>query len=143
MWQIERGLGRVRLRLTLTQLRFLMVGGSSFIVDMLLFICLSQCLYWPIVYARLMAFGVALTLTWFGNRLFTFSHRTKRPKGEQFMTAIVLACMAALVNLSIFYVLTELCTPTVITTPIFLALGVLSGLVVNWVGSNYFVFRNT
>ncbi|ABV35326.1 conserved hypothetical protein [Shewanella sediminis HAW-EB3] len=133
---------RVRSCLTLTQLKFLMVGGVSFIVDMLLFIYLSQKLEWPILHARLIAFSVALTLTWLGNRLFTFSHRKKVAKGQQFVMAVILACSAASVNLSVFYLLSELSRPAGFTATFYLALGVLSGLVVNWLGSNYLVFRH-
>jgi len=119
-----------------------MVGGGSFVFDMLLFLYLSLQLNWPIMHARLAAFCVALTLTWLGNRLFTFSHRKKVPKGEQFVMAVILACGAASVNLSVFYLLSELSAPTGVTAPVYLALGVLSGLVVNWLGSNYLVFRH-
>jgi len=142
MRQIAEISNRVRKCLTLTQLKFLMVGGGSFVFDMLLFLYLSQQLNWPIIHARLAAFCVALTLTWLGNRLFTFSHRKKVPKGEQFVMAVILACGAASVNLSVFYLLSELSAPTGVTAPVYLALGVLSGLVVNWLGSNYLVFRH-
>ncbi|WP_299790753.1 GtrA family protein [uncultured Shewanella sp.] len=142
MRQIALVLNRVSSHLTLTQLKFLMVGGGSFVVDMLLFLYLSQHLAWPMVQARVMAFFVALTLTWMGNRLFTFSDRKRRPKGEQFVMAVILACGAASVNLGVFYLLSELSRPTEVTAPIYLASGVLSGLVVNWLGSNYLVFSN-
>ncbi|RTR27243.1 GtrA family protein [Shewanella atlantica] len=142
MWHIGVIFARVRACLTLTQLKFLVVGGLSFVFDMLLFLYLSQQLDWSILHARLAAFCVALTLTWLGNRLFTFSHRKRLPKGEQFAMAVILACCAASVNLSVFYLLSELSTPTGITATIYLALGVLAGLVVNWLGSNYLVFRN-
>ncbi|WP_254304114.1 GtrA family protein [Shewanella sp. VB17] len=126
----------------MTQLKYLMVGGASFIVDVLIFILMYQYLGFPIVEARLVAFGAALTLTWLGNRLFTFSYRQQLPKRKQFITVLILACIAGLINLSVFYLLSEWSPPTALTSPIYLALGVLSGLVINWVGANYLVFRN-
>ncbi len=142
MWKVGALVVRVKGALTLTQLKFLLVGGASFIVDILLFLYLSQVLYWPIFHARLMAFCVALLLTWMGNRLFTFSHRKRRPIGTQVLMAALLACCAASVNLSVFYLLSELREPSGLTAPVYLALGVLSGLVVNWLGSNLLVFRH-
>ena len=56
--------------------------------------------------------------------------------------AALLACCAASVNLSVFYLLSELREPSGLTAPVYLALGVLSGLVVNWLGSNLLVFRH-
>lgn len=142
MWRIVLDNAIRRSGLTLVQLKFLLVGGVSFLIDLSLFIYLSQQLLWPLLTARLAAFSVALTLTWLGNRLFTFSHRNKVPKGQQFAMAIILACCAASVNLTVFYLLSELITPTGFTATFYLALGVLSGLVVNWLGSNYLVFRH-
>ncbi|RTR40622.1 GtrA family protein [Shewanella canadensis] len=142
MWYIVLDYVKRWSGLTLVQLKFLLVGGVSFLIDLSLFLYLSQQLLWPLLTARLAAFSVALTLTWLGNRLFTFSHRKKVHKGQQFAMAVILACSAASVNLTVFYLLSELLTPTGVTATIYLALGVLSGLIVNWLGSNYLVFRH-
>lgn len=122
--------------------RFLLVGGSVFIVDMLIFITLYQWEDIPAFKARLMAFLVATILTWLGNRCFTFRHRTQLNKRSQFSIALMISCCAAGVNLGVFYVLGEFLPGTIIFAIFSLSMGVLAGLVVNWCGSTWITYRH-
>ncbi|WP_298773607.1 GtrA family protein [uncultured Shewanella sp.] len=122
--------------------RFLLVGGSVFFIDMAIFIMLYQWEGIPAFKARLMAFFVATVLTWLGNRCFTFRHRIQLNKRSQFSIALLISCLAAGVNLGVFYFLGEFLPATIIFAILSLAMGVLAGLVVNWCGSTWITYRH-
>lgn len=124
-----------------TGLQFLLVGGGGFVVDMLLFLSFSHYLGWPVIVARLAAFGFAVIFTWLGNRTFTFSHRPKMKKGKQLSLCACIACLAATVNLSVFYFFNSLAIDFPYWPAACLAIGVLAGLVINWLGANKLAFR--
>lgn len=124
-----------------TGLQFLLVGGGGFVVDMLVFLYLSQFLAWSVLTSRLIAFVIAVIFTWFGNRSFTFKHRPKMRKGRQLLLAGLVATVAAIVNLSVFYWVNSLGIDSPFWPALCLALGVLAGLVINWAGANRVVFR--
>ncbi|MCL1125642.1 GtrA family protein [Shewanella surugensis] len=122
--------------------RFLLVGGSVFIIDMLLFIVLYQWGNIPAFKARVMAFLVATMLTWLGNRRFTFRHRHQLNKGPQFTLSLLVSCSAAGVNLGAFYVLGLFLSTSLVFATFSLAVGVLAGLIVNWCGSTWVTYRH-
>ncbi|WP_299490115.1 GtrA family protein [uncultured Shewanella sp.] len=123
-------------------MRFLLVGGSVFFIDMTLFIALYQWEGLTVFQARLIAFLVATMLTWLGNRCFTFRHRSQLNKGPQFTIALVVSCFAAGVNLGVFYLLGLFLPANIIFAASSLAIGVLAGLVVNWCGSTWVTYRH-
>ena len=125
-----------------TGLRFLLVGGGGFVVDMLLFLSLSHYFGWSVIVARLIAFIFAVIFTWLGNRTFTFNHRPKMKKDRQLLLSALVASLAAIVNLSVFYVLSSLGIDTLYWSGLCLAIGVLAGLVINWLGANRVVFAS-
>ncbi|WP_299008889.1 GtrA family protein [uncultured Shewanella sp.] len=122
--------------------RFLLVGGSVFIIDMVIFIMLYQWEAMSTFKARLMAFLVATILTWMGNRYFTFRHRTQIDRGFQFTIALVISCFAAGINLAVFYVLNAFLPGTITFASLALSIGVLTGLAVNWCGSTWIIYRH-
>jgi len=76
-------------------LRFLLVGGSGFVIDAGLTYGLVR---WgtPPWLARLPAIGCAAVFTWLANRHFTYAVRTAHSAGEALRYAAVAAAMAVL-----------------------------------------------
>ncbi|WP_299568680.1 GtrA family protein [uncultured Shewanella sp.] len=132
---------------------FLLVGGASFVVDLTVYLILLNWAQWDAMIARGAAFTVGLSLTWLGHRKFTFRHRKQRRTQEQILWVILIAGIAAIANLigfqiardwlltvtplAAFFTLTQSVTAEVLS----LSFGVLIGLVVNWLGSNYLTFK--
>lgn len=138
MWRVTHKI----MDLNLETSRFLLVGGSVFFIDMLLFMVLYQWVDIPVFKARVMAFLVATMLTWLGNRCFTFRHRTQLSKGPQFTLALFVSSLAAGVNLGVFYVMGMFLPVGLVFATLALAAGVLAGLVVNWCGSTRVTYRH-
>ena len=135
---------------------FLMVGGGCFIIDLSLYLTLIEVTNLKPFIARIIAFSVALGLTWLGNRKLTFKGRQQLSTAKQFHWVLLVAMVSALTNLGGFqlmrwslleqalpvsqHLIPKIITPMQAET-VCLATGVLFGLVVNWFGSNYVTFR--
>ena len=82
-------------------LTFAMVGGVGFIVDTLIFMVLFQWAGVELMMARGLAFCVAATTTWLGNRCLTFSQSTKDRAFNQWQKFMLSASISALPNYKI------------------------------------------
>ncbi|GIU41175.1 hypothetical protein TUM4438_04400 [Shewanella sairae] len=124
--------------------RFLIVGAGVFVVDATLFYLLFHLFGLGLMQARSLAFATAVIVSWFINRNWTFNRRQHRPKVKQLSASILVACTAAIANLSVFYLLNFLFKPLLFSQSLLVslsfALGVLAGLGVNWLGANYWTF---
>lgn len=83
--------------------RFLLVGGSGFLIDagttfMLIWLGIAPWL------ARIPAITLAMAYTWIGNRYFTYKVKIDRSTREVMRYAMVAAAMA-LINYIIYYIL--------------------------------------
>ncbi|WP_144213116.1 GtrA family protein [Shewanella donghaensis] len=123
-------------------LAFLLVGGCSFIVDISVFLTLSVYAEWQPMLARVCGFCVGLILTWIGNRLFTFRHRKQLNTLLQLRWVVIIAAISAGVNLSSFYLITQILGKQPLFMLVSVAIGVLLGLVVNWLGSNLITYKS-
>ena len=122
-------------------LRFLIVGGGVFIFDASVFFWLVKILALPLLPARVAAFAAAVILSWFVNRYWTFRGRHQAPHMRQLFMSMTVGSIAAMLNLSVFYLLTFLLGWGAINTFISFASGVLAGLIINWLGANYWSFK--
>lgn len=124
--------------------RFLIVGAGVFVVDAALFYLLFNLVGLGLMPARSLAFATAVVVSWFINRNWTFNRRQHRAKVKQLSASILVACIAAVANLSVFYLLNSLLksllTSQSLLVSLSFALGVLAGLGVNWLGANYWTF---
>jgi len=77
-------------------LRFVLVGGTGFTVDVGLTIAIAH-LRTSYIYARIPAVGVAMLVTWFLNRRFTFGVESKKSLPEVIRYATV-SLLSALLN---------------------------------------------
>ncbi|MCL1139437.1 GtrA family protein [Shewanella pneumatophori] len=141
-------------------IRFLLVGAGVFVVDFNLFLLLSSVFELALMPARVTAFIISVGLSWGINRSWTFKGRSNvlskghgnasfelgnyQQKLIQLGKHLCVASFAALANLSLFYwvniVLAQFVDDVSISRFIGFAIGVLAGLVVNWLGANYWTF---
>ena len=136
-------INRIKLALTQSSLVvFLLVGGSSFIIDMIVFVSLLTYGHWQPMLARITGFCIGLTLTWLGHRFLTFRHRKQLRTLNQLCWVISIAVLSGGVNLSSFYFLTLTLGEQPLVMIMNLAIGVLLGLVINWLGSNYITYKS-
>ncbi|MCL1146590.1 GtrA family protein [Shewanella marinintestina] len=128
------------------EIRFLTVGAGVFVFDAGVFYLLLSLTPLTLMSARVLAFAAAVVLSWYVNRHWTFKGRKHRAKAKQFSMSLVVASIAAIMNLSVFYVVNHLLKEQLVNQPILaslgFALGVLAGLIVNWLGANYWTFSN-
>lgn len=121
---------------------FLLVGGGSFLVDLMLFLILLHLAKWPVLLARFAGFSIGLGLTWWGHRCVTFSHRKQLQTRAQMKWVVAVAIVAGMANLLSFSLI-RTWLPTSISFEVFsVAFGVLIGLIVNGLGANYLTYRS-
>ncbi len=124
-------------------LTFAMVGGVGFIVDTLIFMVLFQWAGTELMIARGLAFCVAATTTWLGNRCLTFSQSTKDRAFNQWQKFMLSASISALPNFAVFKVTTLLLGTQGTTVYIALVMGILAGMVSNYLLSMHWVFQQS
>ncbi|WP_172580816.1 GtrA family protein [Vibrio harveyi] len=124
-------------------LTFAMVGGVGFIVDTLIFMVLFQLAGVELMMARGLAFCVAATTTWLGNRCLTFSESTKDRAFNQWQKFMLSASISALPNFAVFKVTTLLLGTQGTTVYIALVMGILAGMVSNYLLSMHWVFQQS
>ncbi|MHA2687703.1 GtrA family protein [Vibrio harveyi] len=124
-------------------LTFAMVGGVGFIVDTLIFMVLFQWAGVELMIARGLAFCVAATTTWLGNRCLTFSQSTKDRAFNQWQKFMLSASISALPNFAVFKVTTLLLGTQGTTVYIALVMGILAGMVSNYLLSMHWVFQQS
>ncbi|MCG9550407.1 GtrA family protein [Vibrio harveyi] len=124
-------------------LTFAMVGGVGFIVDTLIFMVLFQWAGVELMMARGLAFCIAATTTWLGNRCLTFSQSTKDRAFNQWQKFMLSASISALPNFAVFKVTTLLLGTQGTTVYIALVMGILAGMVSNYLLSMHWVFQQS
>ena len=115
--------------------RFSLVGALGFVADSLafgLFLALSD----HALVSRLLAFWTAMTVTWLGNRQFTFTGSSRQPALQQWLKHSAGAHLAGVFNIGGFYLLDG-----PLPTALAFATGVGIGLVFNYLVASRWVFR--
>lgn len=123
--------------------RFAVVGAGGFVVDCAVFALLHYIVGFPLMTARIGSFIAAATTTWFGNRVLTFGFRGQgrwSDKMIQWQKFMFSASISAVPNLLCFKLMVELLP--VFTGAVFIAMavGILVGMVTNYLFSQYWVF---
>ena len=123
------------------ELRFLLVGAGVFAADATLFYLLFEVLNLQLLPARVCAFVIAVLLSWWCNRCWTFHERKQAAKTKQLLMFITVSSVAAIANLSAFYLVTLLLGKTWLDLSLAFSVGVLVGLMLNWFGANLWTFK--
>lgn len=120
---------------------FTFVGGIGFMADASVLTLLVNGLNWGPYRARLCSFAVAVTLTWYLNRHWTFASQARNNKKIEYARYLTVQSIGALLNLGIYSICLET-FPVMVTYPV-LALAIGSGIALffNFYASRYFVFR--
>ncbi|MGI9876397.1 GtrA family protein [Vibrio chagasii] len=123
--------------------RFAVVGAGGFVVDCAVFALLHYIVGLPLMTARISSFIAAATTTWFGNRVLTFGFKGQgrwSDKLIQWQKFMFSASISAVPNLLCFKLMVELLP--VFTGAVFIAMavGILVGMVTNYLFSQYWVF---
>ncbi|WP_368737155.1 GtrA family protein [Vibrio marinisediminis] len=128
--------------------KFALVGAVGFMVDAAVFTLCFALGETPLLFARVVAFFVAATVTWLGNRYFTFKEVTVIQKlqrdaspREQWLKFIASACASALPNFLVFKAVLSVLGTRGVSPYIALVAGVLAGMVSNYTLSSRWVFK--
>ncbi|MFA0485797.1 GtrA family protein [Vibrio sp. 10N.222.55.B11] len=124
-------------------IKFAMVGAGGFVVDCAVFALLHYVIGLPLMSARIGSFIVAATTTWFGNRVLTFEFKGQGSWSEkliQWQKFMFSASISAIPNLLCFKLMTELLPAFTGAVFIAMAVGILVGMVTNYLFSQYWVF---
>jgi putative flippase GtrA len=115
--------------------RFCLIGGLGFMVDSLSFLFLANIID-NLMLARLLSFWLAASVTWFGNRIYTYHYQKFTNAISQWCKHMLTAHLSGGINLLIFWI-----TKEIITIPVAFCLGILVGLFSNYFFANRFVFN--
>ncbi len=122
------------LSLVMTLIKFAMIGGLGFIFDALFFYLLLQLSFAPML-ARVLAFWLAATITWLGNRHFTFACTQAVGALTQWVKHMLSAHGSGVLNLCIFYLM-----QWHYSIEVSFVCGIVSGAAFNYWLSNRYVF---
>lgn len=123
-------------------IKFALVGGTGFVVDMMVFTSLHLAGLAPME-ARALAFVAAASTTWAGNRSFTFNDRSQGRAGRQWFRALTAALMSALPNFALFWLTLKLLGEGWPGPQLALVAGIAAGTVSNFLLSSRWVFIET
>lgn len=115
-------------------IKFAVIGGLGFVFDGLFFYLLLQLSIAPML-ARVMAFWLAATVTWLGNRHFTFACLQPAGALKQWAKHMLSAHSSGVLNLCIFYLM-----QWHYAIEVSFVCGIVSGAVFNYWLSNRYVF---
>jgi len=118
--------------------RFGVVGALGFLADAGVLYLLTRMGGDPYV-MRVISFALAVTLTWWMNRRWTFRAARARRGGEYLSYLAVQLCGAAL-NYALFALVLYWITPSPANSVLALAVGSVAGLIVNYSGARFIVF---
>lgn len=130
-----------RHELVVSFIKFGMVGGSGFIVDMAIFTLLHNVGGLGQALARGMAYWVAATWNWFFNRTFTFSEADKTEKAAQWSKYLIMCLVSFFPNWGTFYILTTTSEFFAEYSQLALVAGVAAGMVFNFTGARLMIFK--
>lgn len=114
--------------------KFCLIGGLGFVVDSLAFLFLSKVIN-NIMLARLLSFWLAASITWLGNRIYTFNHQQFTDVIYQWYKHMLTAHFSGGINLMIFWG-----TKDHTAMSVAFCCGIFAGLFSNYFLANRFVF---
>ena len=123
--------------------RFAVVGVCGFVVDCAVFALLHYLIGLPLMNARIGAFIVAATTTWFGNRVLTFDCKEQGSWSDkliQWQKFMLSASISAIPNLLCFQLVMQLLPEFTGAVFVAMAVGILVGMMTNYLFSQHWVF---
>jgi len=121
-------------------LRFLVVGGCGFAVDVLVFQWLIQ-LDGGLILSRLISASAAITVTWVMNRVFTFKTANTPSPGSEYLRYISVQGVGLVLNLGCYFLLVLRVEYFAVNPLLALCAGAGLAIVSHFLGSKFWVFR--
>jgi putative flippase GtrA len=123
-------------------LRFGFIGGLGFFVNEAALFVMIQGIHLNRYTAQIPAFFVAVTFTWWGNRMLTFrDHAAKTSLVREWAKFVAANGLGAIANYALYVSLLRFAPSPANIPYVALAAGTLLGLVFNFTMSKRFVFR--
>ena len=119
--------------------RFAVVGALGFAIDGGLLYQLLQWQFDPYL-ARGISFPVAVTATWYLNRIWTFSVGEVAASRREYKRYLLIQVAGAGANYAVYVLVLQFVEHTPANALIALAVGALVGLIINFFGARYWAF---
>jgi len=84
---------------------FLLAGSAGFLVDAAILTALVSLAGWSPYAARIVSFSVAVTVTWYLNRNFTFRDRPAQRIGHEYLKYAIVQGVGITINYGVFSVI--------------------------------------
>ena len=122
-------------------LKFGITGGLGTVTNLVLFFIFADCLQFPVTPVSIFCFVIAGTQNYLINHLWTFKaqNRGAKPSFSLWGKFMASSLVGLAINIAVLNLLLYLFTWPYATIP--QALGILAGMGVNFLFSNFFVFR--
>jgi putative flippase GtrA len=121
--------------------RFVVVGGTGFLIDATILLVLTASLNANPLLARLASFFVAVLATWVLNRVWTFGSRGTAGPLAEFARYLAVQLSGGVINVAV-YAAGVLALPNDPMAPLIaLAVGSAIALTANYVGARFIAFR--
>jgi len=120
--------------------KFTAVGAIGFVIDATVLMVLFHNFNFGHYSARIVSFSMAVTVTWYLNRNFTFRQYLAGDCRGEFKRYIFIQIIGSIINLTIYIVLitSSITLSTYPVIPLFCGSSI--ALIFNFMGSHYFVF---
>jgi len=119
---------------------FVVVGGLGFIVDATMLALAFHGLQWGHYCSRAASFLVAVSVTWYLNRNWTFAHRATRRPRREYTVYILAQTLGAAINFGVYAACIELSDQMAHQPTIALALGSGTAMCFNFWACRQMVF---
>lgn len=120
------------------KISFLIIGGLAFVIDFMFFSLLIVNDVDAAI-ARLFALVIAVCVTFFANRQFTFKSAQSGAVSQQLVRQIVWTCVSSLINYVLFLMFLSLMLESFVA----FSVAVLLTTLINYWASKHFVFQVT
>ena len=120
--------------------RFAVVGSAGFLVDASVLSILIQLADMDLYSSRTISFLLAVSLTWYLNRTWTFGTTKNKRQGKEYIRYTLVQVAGALINLGVYVYCIETVEQMARYPVIPLAIGALTALVFNYFFSKKLVF---
>lgn len=121
--------------------RFILVGTLGFCIDGGILQLLSAGAGWTPLAARSIAFPVAVTVTWWVNRVWSFQSGRARSAGRQYAAYLLVQSLGLAINFTAFVLLIETSAWLQSWPIVALAIGSVLAMTATYLLSRRFVFR--
>jgi putative flippase GtrA len=123
--------------------RFALIGTLGFLIDGGLLTWMVSCMDRGLIESRLISFALAVSATWYLNRIFTFSNPQGAGAGKEYGRYLGVQVAGALINLGVFAALIAAFSMLSNYPIIPLAFGSGMAMIFNFLGARHYAFHRT